>query len=62
MAAFCLDRAIALFGSAVENDIHQAQEGAKNQAEAKRKVSLVITKWFGTETSKSQFRNPVATV
>jgi hypothetical protein len=61
VAAFCLDRSVALFGNAVETDFHEAND-AKNEAERKRKVAIVLAKWFGHEAVKGQFANPSPTV
>jgi hypothetical protein len=59
LAAFYLDRAVATFGSLVENEMHSAGEGKKEkQAEMAR--NLVLVKWI-PELLKGKFREPMAT-
>ena len=57
VAAFCLDRAVAMFGSRVDNEIQEAQEG-KKPAQAKASAALVLERWVGIP---ARFREPTVT-
>lgn len=54
--AFCLDRAVFLFGTALSNDL-EGQEG-KNKKDVKRKREQVLERWFPEARKKKKFRSP----
>lgn len=61
LAAFCFDRAVTTFGLAVENDIHEGTQDAKDQADGTRKASMILDRWLrepGRELDSKKFRDP----
>lgn len=59
VAAFFFDRAVTLFGMAVEEDINQATKQAKTEQESQRKAGQILANWLGV---KQKFRDPAARV
>lgn len=68
-AAWCFDRAVTTFGTAVETDIKESTSKAKDDAQAKRKAQLVLHKWLNMPVEKEEdgevqrrtkFRDPAA--
>lgn len=55
--AFCLDRAVATFGMALENELESVEETGK-KGEAKRQ--RILAKWVPEQgkASAKRFRNP----
>lgn len=57
LAAYCVNRAVAAFGTALEADLHKAAEGKKgNGVEAAH--AMVFHRWLGTPM---KFATPVPT-
>lgn len=59
LAAFYLDRAVASFGTMVENEMHRAAEGKKAK-QAEMASNMVLVKWI-PELMAGKFREPKAT-
>lgn len=55
--AFCFDRAVSVFGNAVEADVEKATEGKKAEV-AKVIAQNTVAKWTG---GKMKFADPVPT-
>jgi hypothetical protein len=63
LAAYFLDKAVTVFGMAIENDIEKATQ-KKSGAAAERAANSVIAKWVVGDDGKAdarRFRTPVAT-
>jgi hypothetical protein len=62
LAAWCFNRAVTMFGMAVEQDIEEATSKAKNDKQAKRMANDVLDIWLEKEHSArqapSKFRDP----
>lgn len=68
VAAYHLDRAVAVFGTALDNELDERTEGAKTRKDARAKARLVLDKWLRepeeeqeevTEKRVGGFRAPV---
>lgn len=57
VAAFCFDRAVSVFGNAVERDIEESTKGKKEEI-ARVIAENVVAKWTG---GKLKFADPVPT-
>lgn len=57
-AAYCLDRAVLVFGTAVEEAIDEATEG-KKKAQAQAFATNVVATWTG---APMKFAQPTATI
>jgi hypothetical protein len=61
--AWCFDRAVQSFGTALENRLHEVSEKTKNRASAKRKSMMELNKWLAsadTKAARGRFRDPMA--
>jgi hypothetical protein len=57
VTAWCFNRAVYLFGSALDAELAEAEQGAKSKAQAAGRRQRVLSKWLG---GKQQFKDPVA--
>lgn len=57
VTAWSFDRAVYLFGSSLDAELAEAEQGAKSKAQARSRRQRVMTKWLG---GKQQFKDPVA--
>jgi hypothetical protein len=57
VTAWSFDRACWLFGSQLDAELAEAEQGAKSKSQANGRRQRVIAKWLG---GKQQFRDPVA--
>lgn len=57
LAAWCLNRAVWLFGSTVEADLRQVVDSAKNAGQAAQRQQRVLASYG---IGKVQYRDPVA--
>jgi hypothetical protein len=55
--AFMFDRAVFHFGVAIDADLEEAGQKAKNVRGQKMKQQMVLNRWLGT-TGKGRFRDP----
>jgi hypothetical protein len=53
--AWCFDRAVFTFGTALDAELKQAVDGAKNQRQAETRHAQVMQEWLGI---KRKFRDP----
>ena len=61
--AWCFNRAVVMFGMAVEQDIQESTEKAKTTVESKRKAKRTLDKWLrepAKEGEGPKFRDPGA--
>lgn len=47
LAAYYLDRAVALFGSRVDRELEEARQNAKNPQRAQLATNSVMQRWLG---------------
>lgn len=59
LAAHNFDKAVMYFGTAVEADINQATEKAKDSKRANSKAQAVLEKWL-SEGDTGRFRDPIS--
>jgi hypothetical protein len=58
-AAYCFDKAVMIFGSSYEADMHDAAMGAKTVADSKRAIKVVQARWLTDEEDEpEQVANP----
>ena len=57
VAAYSFDKAVYMFGSALEAELRHAGETAKSDAQANGKRQRVLAKWLGV---KAQYKDPAA--
>lgn len=55
VVAFCFDRAVSTFGTALESALEEATRDAKTRAEAQRKATMVLNRWLDIP---AQFADP----
>lgn len=62
VAAFCLDRGVHLFGTALENEIGEQTRNLKTDSEVQSKSRQIMAKWLAKpgEVVTGQFRDPLA--
>jgi hypothetical protein len=62
--AYCLDRAVTLFGTTLENEIRTKTEDAKNTKSAKRIAERIMNQYLYSDDEaaniKGRFRDPMA--
>lgn len=58
--AWCFNRAVVMFGLAVEHDIDKATEKAKTTKDAQRKAKTTLEKWLREPDTEEgpKFRDP----
>jgi hypothetical protein len=56
--AYWFDRAIMLFGRAVEHDMEEARSESKTDAEAQRRQALSFGSWMRDPNEKPKFKDP----
>lgn len=62
LAAWQLDKAVALFGTCVDSEIDKATRSAKNDKAAEVAANRVISKWVvDGKSARARYRQPVAT-
>lgn len=64
VTAFCFDRAVWVFGTALEADIRESTEGAKDQSQAERKANMRLSVWLRDPEEEQKkappkFRDPM---
>lgn len=57
VTAWSFDRACYLFGSQLDAELSQAEQGAKSASQANGRRQRVIAKWLG---GKAQYKDPAA--
>lgn len=57
VTAYYFDKAVAHFGVAVDSDLENASENAKNKQQATTRRTMVLHKWLG-EAAGPMFRTP----
>jgi hypothetical protein len=57
LAAYCMNRAVAAFGTTLEADLHDSTKGKKEKA-AEAAQAMVFNRWLGTPM---KFAEPVPT-
>lgn len=64
IAAFCFDRAVTLWGRALESELQTKTKDAKNDSQADMKSQAVYNRWLyiDGEQSKGRFADPMARV
>lgn len=61
LVAFYVDRAIWRFGSAIDAELSQAENNAKNEKAAMSKRLMILSKWIPeSRNSKGMYRDPAA--
>jgi phage-related protein len=59
VSAFCFDRAVFTFGTALEDDLNKVSAKCKKEDQAKRVRATRLNKWLNAENSvKGRFREP----
>lgn len=58
MAAFCFDRAVAVFGSTVQAELDEAANKAKTDTQARNKQAMILRRWL--DSGEQKFRDPAA--
>jgi len=56
LAAFCFDRAVFSFGSALQGEIN-AVEG-RNESERKNRLDTLLRRWLPDSTASKKFADP----
>lgn len=57
VAAYCFDRAVMIFGTALEKDLQDASDGAKSKQQAAGREQRVFARWFG---EAAKYKDPAA--
>jgi hypothetical protein len=62
-----INRAVATFGRALEEKLHQVSSKASKQRDAERKMKQTLDKWMSSADptdapSKGRYRDPMATL
>ena len=58
LAAYCWDRAVFTFGSALQGELNRIE--AKNQQEAERKQDDILRRWLPDSAVAKTFADPAA--
>ena len=60
LAAWCFDRAVVMFGEAVESDVRAATRDAKNRKQAEAAGLRMLRKWLNDTSTKGLYRDPMS--
>jgi hypothetical protein len=62
VSAFCLDRAVLMFGKTVENDIQERTKDASTEKAGRAKAIRLFAQWMTREdeTPRGAYRDPMA--
>jgi len=60
LTAWCFNRAVALFGTSVEEDIRKATYGAKSQEQSQTTAMHILRKWLNDTNTTGLFKDPIA--
>jgi len=62
LAAYYLNRAVAIFGTRVDADIEEATKDKKTEAQREASAAIALARWVEGTDVASKFRTPTATM